>query len=336
MSAPEDIAHALTHLRAGNLVAFPTETVYGLGADASNPAAVRRVFELKGRPSTNPLIVHVSSESQARSLASSWPNDAAKLARTFWPGPLTLVLPKSEKVTDIITAGGGTVGVRCPDHHLTLTLLEAFGPLVGPSANPSGRVSPTTAAHVRASFPNDEIFILDGGPCRAGIESTVYSILDHRILRPGVISADDLSRVLNREVTPFPGIGGAPGMGGIGVPPVRTSADVPTPLQSPGLLPSHYAPLTPTLLADRPTITRTLRATIDPIIAIIMSPLETPPPHAAILMPQSPDAYAARLYAALREADECNATQILIETPPSTGPIWEAITDRLRRASHNA
>jgi L-threonylcarbamoyladenylate synthase len=325
VSAPEDIAAALTRLRAGNLVAFPTETVYGLGADAANPAAIRRVFELKGRPSTNPLIVHVSGENQARTLVAEWPHDASALARAFWPGPLTIVLPKSPIVPDIVTGGGPTVGVRCPDHHITLTLLEAFGPLVGPSANPSGRVSPTTAAHVRASFPSDEVFILDGGPSRAGIESTVISLIDNppRILRPGVVSAEQLSAAIGREVTSH-----APDSG-----PLPTAH---SPLPSPGLLPAHYAPLTPTHLRDRASITKILRATIDPTIAIILYPLETPPPHAAILMPTTADAYAARLYAALREADECRVTQILIETPPSTGPIWEAITDRLRRATHGS
>jgi L-threonylcarbamoyladenylate synthase len=318
VSVPEDISAALARLRDGLLVAFPTETVYGLGADASNPDAIARVFRLKGRPATNPLIVHVSSPDMAQSLVADWPHDARTLASRFWPGPLTIVLPKSPVVPDIVTAGGPTVGVRCPDHHIALTLLDAFGPLVGPSANPSGRVSPTTAAHVRASFPNDEVFTLDGGPCRAGIESTVVSLSENtpRILRPGVISAEQLAAALGRKINPH-------------IPNEIATGAAP----APGLLASHYAPRTPTYLADRPTITRALRATIDPIVAIVISPIETPPPHAAILMPPSADSYAARLYAALREADECVASQILVEETPTTGAVWEAVADRLRRAS---
>ena len=316
-SGPEDIAAALARLREGGLVAFPTETVYGLGADAFSEAAVARVFALKGRPATNPLIVHVSGEEMARSVIREWPREASVLARAFWPGPLTMVLPKSARVPDAVTAGGPTVGVRCPDHHITLTLLEAFGPLVGPSANPSGRVSPTTAAHVRASFSEDEVFVLDGGPCRAGIESTVVVLGgEARVLRPGVISAEELGAALGREVRPH-----VPGevAGGVAV--------------SPGLQGSHYAPRTPTEVAAREAIVRTMRATIDPMIALVMSPLEPPPPHAVILMPGTAEAYAARLYAALREADECKASRILVEAPPSSGAVWEAVADRLRRAS---
>lgn len=318
-SGPEELSAALARLRAGGLVAFPTETVYGLGADALNPEAIRRVFELKGRPATNPLIVHISGEAMARSVTSAWPAEASTLAQEFWPGPLTIVLPKASRIPDLVTAGGPTVGVRCPDHHLTLTLIDAFGPLVGPSANPSGRVSPTTAAHVRASFREDDVVVLDGGPCRAGIESTVVSLGDEpQVLRPGVISAEDICAALGRRVSPH-----EPGHIAEG-----TS-------QSPGQLASHYAPHTPVRLAPRADIAAELRRSIDPTIAIVMGPLDTPTPHAAILMPDSPEAYAARLYAALREADECAATLILIEQPPTTGPIWEAIADRLRRAAHS-
>lgn len=319
MTTPEDIAAAISRLRTGGLVAFPTETVYGLGADATNIAAIERVFALKGRPATNPLIVHVSGETQARSLVIAWPEEARALARQFWPGPLTLVLSRSSQVPDMVTAGGPTVGVRCPDHHTTLTLLESFGPLVGPSANPSGRVSPTTAAHVRASFPGDEVFVLDGGPCRAGIESTVVSLVDGppRVLRPGIIGADELSRALGKPVLPH-------------VPDAVSSGVAP----SPGMLASHYAPRTPCRLAQRKEIERFFGAGAGPIIALVVAPMEAKAPHAVILMPRSPEAYAARLYAALREADECNASLILVETPPGSGPVWEAIGDRLRRATH--
>jgi L-threonylcarbamoyladenylate synthase len=321
VSAPEDISRALAVLRAGGLVAFPTETVYGLGADAGSSAAVARVYALKGRPATNPLIVHVSGRDMARALVSNWPEGAERLARAFWPGPLTIVLPRSAQVPDIVTGGGPNVGVRCPDHHLTLTLLEAFGPLVGPSANPSGRVSPTTAAHVRASFSEEDVFVLDGGPCRAGIESTVVSLAESpaRVLRPGVISAAEIEKVLGREVADF-----VPG----------AHAERGEPLASPGLLAQHYAPATPAAMMEREGISRAMRATLDPIVALVLSPIETPPPHATILLPSTAEAYAARLYAALREADECRVSQILIEPPPARGPIWEAVADRLRRATH--
>jgi L-threonylcarbamoyladenylate synthase len=284
-----------------------------------NPAAIERVFALKGRPSTNPLIVHVSGEAMARTIVSDWTAEASKLARAFWPGPLTIVLPKSPRIPDLVTAGGPTVGVRCPDHHLTLTLIEAFGPLVGPSANPSGRVSPTTAAHVRASFDENHVFVLDGGPCRAGIESTVVALEGSaRVLRPGVISADEISAVLARPVAPH-----APDTITHGV------------AQSPGQFASHYAPRTPVRLADRAEIIAELRRSIDTTIVLAISPLESPTPHAVILMPGTAEAYAARLYAALREADECAATLILIERPPAAGPVWDAIADRLRRAAHS-
>lgn len=326
MSAPEDISRALTILRDGGLVAFPSETVYGLGADAGSVAAVERVYALKGRPASNPLIVHVSGREMAQGLVEVWPEGAERLARAFWPGPLTLVLPKARRVPSIVTGGGPNVGIRCPDHHLTLTLLEAFGPLVGPSANPSGRVSPTTAAHVRASFSEDEVFVLDGGPCRAGIESTVVNLADEpaRVLRPGVIGAAEISNVLGREVKDFDPVGEAAAGG----------AEGGGALASPGLLDQHYAPVTPAAMMERDEISRTMRATMDPVVALVLLPIETPPPHGAILLPSTAEAYAARLYAALREADECRASQILIEPPPSRGPIWEAVADRLRRATH--
>ncbi len=317
-AGPEDIAEAVAHLRQGGLVAFPTETVYGLGADAFDAAAVARVFELKGRPATNPLIVHVSDEAMARGVVGEWTRDAAILAKAFWPGPLTIVLPKADRVPAIVTAGGGSVGVRCPDHLVTLSLLEAFGPLVGPSANPSGRVSPTTAAHVRASFSPEQVMVLDGGPCRAGIESTVVSLVEAtpRVLRPGVVSAEELSAVLKRPVMPH-----TPGE-------VATGAAM-----SPGMLESHYSPATPAKLVDRKEIEAAMRSGTPAVAAIVFEPLVVATPHAVILMPRSPEQYAARLYAALREADELAPGVILIERPPTSGRVWEAIADRLSRAA---
>src|SRR5688500_47215 len=196
----ELIERAASLLRRGGLVAFPTETVYGLGADATNAAAIRRVFQVKGRPATNPLIVHVADESVARRYAREWPTAASKLAAEFWPGPLTLVLSKQPSIVLEVTAGLDTVGLRAPDHPLALELLRAFdGPVAGPSANRSSHVSPTTARHVRDEFPDDEIdLILDGGPCKVGIESTVLDLTSDppRILRPGAVTREQIEAVI--------------------------------------------------------------------------------------------------------------------------------------------
>jgi L-threonylcarbamoyladenylate synthase len=319
LPGPEDIAAAVARLRAGELVAFPTETVYGLGADALNEDAVRLVFDTKGRPATNPLIVHVDSAAMARTVVSHWPPEAEALARTFWPGPLSLVLPKAPRVPALVTAGGPNVAVRCPDHPTALALLTAFGgPLVGPSANPSGRVSPTTAAHVRASFDERRVMVLDGGPCRAGIESTVVKLGERvEVLRPGLISPAEIARVLGQPVAVL-------------------SAPVPdSPLDSPGLLASHYAPATPLALCQPDRIPELLAL---PGRAVVLShiPLTVHPPHTLRAMPPEARAYAHDLYAALREADESGATRILVVSPTPDGSdasLWLAILDRLRRAA---
>ena len=183
--AIKDIKEAASRLRDGGVVAFPTETVYGLGADAFSDAAVSRVFALKGRPSRNPLIVHVSGPLMAKRVTATWPVEAQRLADAFWPGPLSIVLPKRPEVPDIVTGGMGSasVAVRCPDHPTALALLYEFGsPLVGPSANLSGSISPTTAAHVRAAFSEQDVLVLDGGPCATGIESTVAVSYTHLTL----------------------------------------------------------------------------------------------------------------------------------------------------------
>lgn len=317
-SGPEEISHALARLSRGGIVAFPTETVYGLGADALDDAAVRRVFELKGRPPHNPLIVHVADEAMARSVASAWPKAAHKLAEAFWPGPLTIVVPKRANVPDIVTGGGPTVAVRCPAHHLTLTLLHAFGrPLVGPSANLSGRVSPTTADHVRRAFSEEDVYVLDGGPCRGGIESTVVALTPSpRVLRRGLIGPDQIAAAIGQPVEVVEGVhesdaGAAP---------------------SPGLLARHYAPVTPTQLflpGDWPGVLPEGRCAI--VLTHRMRPVE--PPHRIIQMPAAAEAYAAQLYAALREADAGGGSVILIERPTDEGPLWDAIRDRLTRAA---
>src|SRR5262245_53340115 len=248
VAVPEEIAAAVARLRAGGVVAFPTETVYGLGADALSERAVARVFELKGRPGNNPLIVHVASAAMARDVVApgAWGREAELLSTAFWPGPLSIVLPRSAAVPANVTAGGPNVAVRCPDHPTTLALLEAFGgPLVGPSANPSGRVSPTTAAHVREAF-GDEVMVLDGGACRAGIESTVVSLVGTaRVLRPGVIGAGEIGRVLARDVEEARH---AP----------QEESLASRPMESPGRLASHYAPAARTLVVESSGIIDTL------------------------------------------------------------------------------
>ena len=218
------IAAAVAVLRRGGLVAFPTETVYGLGADGADPLAVRRIFAAKGRPATNPLIVHVASSTVARRYATAWPATADRLAATFWPGPLTIVLPRDATIADEVSAGRGTVGLRVPDHPLALELLAAFdGPVAAPSANRANHVSPTTADHVRDELGDRVDLILDGGPCAVGIESTVIDLTGGRpaLLRPGGISRGQLEAVVG-PIDVVQGSAASPGQGS-----------------------RHYAPVTP-------------------------------------------------------------------------------------------
>ncbi len=329
------IALAARTLRSGGVVAFPTETVYGLGADALNPAAVARVFALKGRPSINPLIVHVTGREMALTVAQEWPPWAETLARAFWPGPLTLVLPRAGRVPEAVTAGGPTVAVRCPDHPTALALLFEFGgPLVGPSANPSGRVSPTRAAHVRDAFSADDVMVLDGGACSAGIESTVVRMRDGRpeILRPGVIGPWAISRALGLDDGALaPRVSSAPSPRGGGA----------ETLASPGLLSEHYAPNTPAVRFERARWGRVVEfAAGRPVAVLSMGGFSASEPALVIEMPADPNLYAAGLYAALREADASGAGLIAVESPPlptgrvvGPGEVWLAIADRLRRAT---
>lgn len=320
-----EIAEAARRLRAGGLVAFPTETVYGLGADALNPAAVARVFALKGRPAHNPLIVHVADAEAARPLAAHWSEHARRLAKSFWPGPLTIVVPRSALVPDVVTGGGDTVALRCPDHPLALALLRAFGgPMVGPSANRSGSVSPTTAAHVRAAFDSADVVVIDGGPCRVGIESTVVSLVGEApmVLRRGVVGPDRIAAALGVAVSDAPS------------PTLGPSAA----LSSPGMLPSHYAPDASVLLFSAGSPPRELERSPRPIVVLALSdsfqlPRESRGPRTLVPMPTDADAYGAKLYAALREADDARAEMILVEEPREAGPMWDAIRDRLARAA---
>lgn len=291
------ISEAAARLRSGGVVAFPTETVYGLGANALDEAAVRRVFELKGRPATSPLIVHVASVEMAREVVvAEWPRLADELARRWWPGPLTLVLPKQPKIPDIVTAGLKTVGVRMPSHPVALEILRQAGvPVAAPSANRFTELSPTTAEHVEAAF-GDAVDVVDGGPTQVGIESTVVAVYGGRstLLRPGMISLGELERA-------------------------RAEAGEAHP--APGMHARHYSPRTPLrLVRDAPEgpggylwITKPGR---------VARPVQ---------MPDDPARYAARLYAVLHELDREGLPWIAVETPPDA-PEWEAIRDRLRRA----
>lgn len=325
MNDAASIATAADTLRAGGLVAFPTETVYGLGADAFNERAVAEVFRLKGRPSNNPLIVHVSDEAMAQRVVREWPREARDLAKKFWPGPLTMVLPKAADVPNAVTGGGPNVAVRCPDHPLALELIRAFGgPIVGPSANPSGKVSPTTAAHVRESFAGVDLMVLDGGACRAGIESTVLSLVDDEptVLRLGAIPVEELHLHA-----------GADGVGATFLPPEALEGEGGVAMPAPGRMLSHYAPNVKAVLfgaADWPDVLHSAGGKKVVVLTHIAS-RGVLDPHELIRMPTTSEAYAARLYAAVRQADTKKPALIAIEKPSGTGGLWEAIGDRLGR-----
>ncbi len=310
----ENVARAAEALAAGGLVAFPTETVYGLGADTFQPAAIEKVFALKGRPADNPLIAHVLDAGGARRVAGVWDDRAARLALRFWPGPLTIVVPRGPDVPEQATAGWPTIAVRAPSHPVARALLSAFGgPISAPSANRSGGVSPTTAAHVADDFPEaDDLVILDGGPCAVGIESTVIDLTGAvpSVLRPGEITVAELRRVLGKV--------------GVTLPAGQQHA--------PGTSIAHYAPRTPAELVIGQALLDRLRGPGGPFVVLCFEGTRVPPGQAAIVLPADPARCAARLYAALREADSAGAARILIEEPPAGGP-WLAVRDRLRRAA---
>jgi L-threonylcarbamoyladenylate synthase len=294
----DSVEHALTVIRSGGLVAIPTETVYGLAADASNEAAVRRIFAAKGRPADHPLIVHLASAEELPRWASSVPTPAAVLAEACWPGPLTLLVPKAEHVLPVVTGGRATVGVRVPAHPLTTDLLERFGGgLAAPSANRFGMVSPTTADHVRADLGDAVDYVLDGGPCPVGVESTIVdcTVTPPQILRPGGIPEEQIAELLGGDL-----------------------AEANGPSRASGMLASHYAPRARVLLAET-------RAEAD----LLAHDLE----HAE-LIDRSGDLveYAQQLYADLRLADERGAKVIVAVMPPAAG-LGHAIRDRLQKAA---
>jgi L-threonylcarbamoyladenylate synthase len=315
------IEQAANILRRGGLVAFPTETVYGLGANALDAAAVARIFEAKGRPATNPIIVHIANASQVPQVATAWPAIAAKLAERFWPGPLTLVLPKHANVPDIVTAGGPTVAVRVPVHPIAHALLEAVQlPIAAPSANRSSEISPTTAEHVRKALDGRIDMILDGGPCPGGLESTVLDVTTDppRLLRPGLVTPEQIESVIG---------------------PIQRAArvDATRPLASPGLLDRHYAPQARLELADDDGRARVIElARSDESIGWLTWPDVPPVPDVTrIDLPREPVGYAAGLYAALHALDAAGVQRIVVAKPPESDN-WLAIRDRLRRASSDA
>jgi L-threonylcarbamoyladenylate synthase len=314
------IARAAEVLRCGGLVAFPTETVYGLGADASSRGAVARIFAAKGRPPTHPLIVHLSDASALDRWARDIPSVAWRLAASFWPGPLTLILRRAPGVLDAVTGGQDTVGLRVPAHPAAQALLESFGRgVAAPSANRFGRLSPTAASHVVAEMGSAVDCIIEGGACAVGIESTILDISGERprLLRPGALSAEELAGILGEL-------------------PEGKMADAP---RVPGEMASHYAPGVPVRLfkaSDLGSLLASFQAAGEAAAVLSMSP---PPAGSAKSrwwqMPFEPEDYARELYARLREADSSESCSILVERPPETGP-WEAVRDRLERASTEA
>lgn len=304
----ETLQQAAALIRAGRLVAFPTETVYGLGANALDPEAVARIYEAKGRPSTSPLIVHASSLDMARHLALNWPQEADALARRFWPGPLTIVVTKDSVVPDAVTAGLSTVGLRVPDHAVALALLEECGlPLAAPSANRFSRLSPTTAEHVSRGLGNRVDLILDGGPTRVGIESTVVSLAGPRpvLLRPGIIGRIEIEAVT----------------GPLAEPPAASPGEAHS---SPGLSIRHYSPATP-LVVVRGELPGEGRGAYLWWRQRFDAARE-------VRMPEEPQGYAALMYQVLHEADAEGWDWIAVEDPPDV-EAWAAIHDRLRRAA---
>jgi L-threonylcarbamoyladenylate synthase len=313
------VGRAAAVLRAGGLVAFPTETVYGLGASALDAAAVARVFAAKGRPPNNPLIVHVADGADAPGVVASWPDAAARLAERFWPGPLTLVLPRRPDVPDAVTAGGPTVAVRVPAHPVARALLRAAGvPVAAPSANRSGYVSPTRAEHVLRGLDGRIDLVLDAGPVPGGIESTVLDMTADlpRLLRPGLVSPAQIEAVIGPIVRPAP-----------------TAAPPEVAVPSPGMLSRHYAPRTPLELVDDDG-----RARVEALRAagLRVGWMAFDAPELAgttiVAMPRDPEGYAARLYAALHALDEAGLDRIVVARPPPSEE-WLAVRDRLRRAA---
>jgi L-threonylcarbamoyladenylate synthase len=307
-----EIRRAAEILRAGGLVAFPTETVYGLGADASNAAAVARLYTAKGRPAAHPVIVHFADADRAFEWAREVPEAARQLAARFWPGPLTLILKRSAKAGDFVTGGQDSVGLRVPSHPVAQQLLREFGGgVAAPSANLFGNVSPTSAAHVREDLGRQVDLLLEGGSSEVGIESTILDLSGGSpvLLRPGFISKADIEEALHSRIS-------------------EKSADSP---RHSGGLERHYAPKTPALLVPPHALDAEI-AKRGTAVAVLAFSRPDERVDYWIRMPREPQAYAQRLYAALRELDGAACETILIEMPPETAE-WTAVRDRLWRAA---
>jgi len=302
MANKNEIERAAQIVREGGLVIFPTETVYGLGANALDASAVRKIYALKGRPATSPLIVHVASIEQAKELAAEWLPEADRLASQYWPGPLTIVVPKKPTIPDEVTAGLPTVGLRMPRHPLALELLRLAGvPIAAPSANRFTQLSPTTAAHVRHAFGQETPFLLDGGPCEVGLESTVIAVTREglEVLRPG------MAHVSNT---------------------VAAAASEGEAHRSPGQHRKHYSPKTRIVLVSRGHLPQEGKGAY---LWLDYNAAAT----GKLRMPEKPDEYAAELYSALHKLDAQGFDWIAVELPPDV-PEWAAIRDRLVRAAY--
>ena len=306
-----EVRRAAQILRAGGLVAFPTETVYGLGADASSEHAVARLYAVKRRPADHPVIVHFGSAANAFAWAREVPAAAKKLGERYWPGPLTLILKRSARAKDFVTGGQDTVGLRVPSHAIARELLEEFGgAIAAPSANRFGLVSPTTAAHVREDLGKDVDLVLEGGPSEVGIESTILDLSQSKpvLLRPGHLSKEQLEDVLGVEVLE------------------KTAASP----RHPGGLERHYAPRTPAGMVPSHGLDKAITE-LKARVAVLAFSRPDERVDYWLRMPREPQAYAQRLYAALRELDTAGCERILVEAPPDS-PEWTAVRDRLGRA----
>ena len=312
------ILEAVAILRRGGLVAFPTETVYGLGADARNPAAVARLYTVKGRPPDHPVIVHLGDPAQLPDWAREIPQTARTLAERFWPGPLTLVLKRAQGVGDYLTGGQDTIGLRVPGHPVALELLRRFGgAIAAPSANKFGRVSPTTAQHVRADLDGEIDLVLDGGPCEVGIESTIVDLSRNGpvLLRPGRIGAEEIAAATGAPIA---------------------SHDARAP-RAPGSLESHYAPRRPLRLVNAGRWEEAARGRAQARLGVLAFRAR-PAGDASVLWiaaSRDPATYAHDLYVNLRALDGSGCELILVEDPPA-GDEWTGVKDRLTRAAGSA
>jgi L-threonylcarbamoyladenylate synthase len=312
--SPARLADAVAALARGEVIGLPTETVYGLAGDAASPAAVLRIFQLKGRPAHHPLIVHLGSAGWLDRWALDLPWAALQLSEQFWPGPLTLILKRRPEVLDTVTGGQDTVGLRVPSHPVAQSVLHSFGrALAAPSANRFGHVSPTLAEHVREEFGQEVPIVLDGGPCDVGIESTIVDLSGRipRILRPGHVTAEEIESVIG---------------------PVAVSPDAVSP-RVPGALASHYAPRTKTEVLPKAALLARASELSSEGKRVLALAIETLPDGiSGLALEEEASDYARHLYAALRKLDAGRADRLLIEAPPGL-PEWDAVRDRLTRAA---